>query len=82
MMDGCIMYVISFYLLYLSHGFEEDDVYLFLHMYILLSLSYPVTCTMDIEHSEFYCHVAFRTNIYYLNGLGLIIILSYGCGIF
>ena len=48
MMDGCIMYVmVSFTLLHLYHGFDEDDVSLCLHMYILLSLSYPVTCTMD-----------------------------------
>ena len=48
LIDGCIMYVISFiYLLHLYHGFNEDDVSLLLHMYILLSLSYPVTCTVD-----------------------------------
>ena len=50
LMDGCIMYVISFiYLivLHLYHGFEKDDVSLLLHMYLLLSLSYPVTHTVD-----------------------------------
>ena len=46
MMDGCIMYVmVSLPLLHLYHEPKEDDV--FLHMYILLSLSYPMTCTVD-----------------------------------
>ena len=48
MMDGCIMYVmVSFTLLHLYHGFNEDDVSLFLHMYSFLSLSYLVACTVD-----------------------------------
>ena len=47
-LDGCIMYVmVSFTLLYLYHGFNKVDVSLSLHMYILLSFSYPVTCTVD-----------------------------------
>ena len=48
--DGSIYHVwwmVSFILLYLYHGSEEDDVFIFLHMYILFSLSYPVTCTVD-----------------------------------
>ena len=55
--DGCYIFIygwmyhvwwmVSFTLLYLYHGFDEDVVSLFLHMYILLSLSYPVTCTVD-----------------------------------
>ena len=49
LMDGCIMYGIWFHLFYctLYHGSEEDDVFIFLCMYILLSPSYPVTCTVD-----------------------------------
>ena len=48
LMDGWIMYVnSSFTLLYLYHGFDEDDVSILLHVYILLSLSYLVTCTVD-----------------------------------
>ena len=47
-MYGCIRYVIKFHLFYctLYHGFQ-DDVSLSLHMYILLSLSYLVTCIVD-----------------------------------
>ena len=33
----CFMTDVSFIVLYLNHGFEEEDVYLFLHMYILLA---------------------------------------------
>ena len=49
LMDECIMYGGWFHLLYctLYHGSEKDDVFLFLHMYILLSLSYPMTYTVD-----------------------------------
>ena len=47
LMYGHIMYDAFIYLLYLFHGSEEDDVISYLHMYILLSLSYPVTCTVD-----------------------------------
>ena len=39
MMDGYIFYGGCFHLLYrtLYHGSEEDDVFLFLHMYILVA---------------------------------------------
>ena len=39
MMDGYIMYGGWFHLFYctLYHGSEEEDVFLFLHMYILLA---------------------------------------------
>ena len=39
LMDGCIMYGGWFHLFYctLYHGSEEDDVFIFLHMYILLA---------------------------------------------
>ena len=49
LMDGYIMYGGWFHLFYctLYHGFEDDDVSLFLHMHILLSFSYLVTCTVD-----------------------------------
>ena len=39
--------MVSFILLHLYYGFDNVDVYLFLHMYILLSLSYPMTFTVD-----------------------------------
>ena len=39
--------MVSFTLLHLYHGSDEDDVSLFVHMYILLSLSYPMTCIVD-----------------------------------
>ena len=46
MLDGCNMYVMVFFTwLYLYYGSIEDDVYL--HMYIILSLSYLVTCIVD-----------------------------------
>ena len=42
-----VWWMVLFTLLHLYHGFDEVYVSLFLHMYILLSLSYPMTCTVD-----------------------------------
>ena len=63
------MLIVSFTLLHLYHGLDEDDVSLFLHMYILLAFHTLGHVQWMIEHSEFYYQVAFGTNVYYLNGL-------------
>ena len=70
------MLLVSFNLLYLYYRFNEDGVSLFLHMYILLSFLYPMTCIVSSpnliakKHSE----------QMYIVDFGPFIILSCGCG--
>ena len=42
-----VWWMVSFILLYLYHGSKDDDVFLFLHMYIRLAFHTPVTYTVD-----------------------------------
>ena len=60
------MLLVSFILLYLCHGFKEDDVILFLYMNILLAFHTLCNVQWMIEHSKFHLPRGIQNKFIYI----------------